>query len=106
MTRHETCSLPSPIGPCTRSHQGSGTEILSLERASDLPDAIVTVIDALLLHHKVLFFRSRHQLDDARHEQFAKRLGASVPDPTLAIVKGSASILELDSKKGGGSADR
>lgn len=71
-----------------------------------MPDELIAAISALLLRHKVLFFRSQSHLDDAKQERFARRLGTLAPHPTQAIVAGSASILELDSSRGGGRADQ
>ena len=54
-----------------------------------------------LLHHKVIFFRGQHHLDDAEHEAFAELLGTPVAHPTLASAKGTSYILELDAAHGG-----
>ncbi|TIT79430.1 MAG: TauD/TfdA family dioxygenase, partial [Mesorhizobium sp.] len=45
-------------------------------------------------------------LDDSEHELFARRLGDLVPHPTQGPVAGTASILNLDSSRGGGRADQ
>ncbi|MGA0616176.1 TauD/TfdA dioxygenase family protein [Paracoccus sp. KR1-242] len=106
MTRHETFA---PAIPATDVHPVTpriGAEIANLRLGGDLPDQTVAEIEALLLRHKVLFFRGQHHLDDAGQEAFALRLGELVPHPTQAVVKGSAAILELDSSRGGGRADR
>ena len=49
---------------------------------------------------------TRDHLDDAEQERFALRLGKLVPHPTVGATKGTASILELDSGRGGGRADQ
>jgi alpha-ketoglutarate-dependent taurine dioxygenase len=60
----------------------------------------------VLLEHKVIFFRDQGHLDDAEQERFAVRLGKLVPHPTVGATKGTSSILELDSGRGGGRADQ
>lgn len=105
MTRHEPfATIPDtsvfPITPRI------GAEIRDIRLSADLPEPTLAVLNDLLLRHKVLFFRGQTHLDDAGQEAFALRLGDLAPHPTQAVVKGSASILELDSSKGGGRADR
>ncbi|MBC7047276.1 TauD/TfdA family dioxygenase, partial [Salmonella enterica subsp. enterica serovar Heidelberg] len=82
-----------------------GAEIRNVRLSGDLPDALVKEINDLLLQHRVIFFRGQDHLDDAEQERFAKRLGDLVPHPTVGAIKGTASILELDSGRGGGRAD-
>ncbi len=105
MTRHEPfATIPDtsvfPITPRI------GAEIRNIRLSADLPEPTLAVLNDLLLRHKVLFFRGQTHLDDAAQEAFALRLGDLAPHPTQAVVQGSASILELDSSKGGGRADR
>ena len=105
MTRHETfAAIPAadvlPVTPRI------GAEIRNIALSADLSDATLAAIEVLLLRHKVLFFRGQHHLDDAGQEAFARRLGDLAPHPTQAVVPGTASILELDSSRGGGRADR
>lgn len=83
-----------------------GAEIRGLRLAGDLPDATVSAINDALLRHKVVFFRGQSHLDDAAQEQFARRLGDLVPHPTQGAFGSSASLLNLDSSKGGGRADQ
>ncbi|MGY4412108.1 alpha-ketoglutarate-dependent taurine dioxygenase [Bradyrhizobium sp. LB7.1] len=59
----------------------------------------------MLLEHKVIFFRDQGHLDDAEQERFAACLGRLVPHPTLGKINGTASIIELDSARGGSRAD-
>ncbi|WP_374300189.1 TauD/TfdA dioxygenase family protein [Paracoccus sp. (in: a-proteobacteria)] len=106
MTRHETFPAAIPAADVVPVTPRIGAEIRNLPLSADLPDAILSDIEALLLRHKVLFFRSQHHLDDAAQEAFARRLGDLAPHPTQAVVQGTASILELDSSRGGGRADR
>lgn len=105
MTRHEAFATiaDSAVLPVTPR---IGAEIRSLALGGDLPDAVLAALNGLLLHHKVLFFRGQDHLDDAGQEAFARRLGDLAPHPTQAVAAGSASILELDSSRGGGRADR
>lgn len=106
MTRHESFDIVIPAHDVHPVTPRIGAEIRNVTLSGDLPDATIDAIEALLLRHKVLFFRGQDQLDDAAQEAFALRLGALAPHPTQAVVKGSASILELDSSRGGGRADR
>ncbi|AMA59864.1 TauD/TfdA dioxygenase family protein [Bradyrhizobium sp. CCGE-LA001] len=82
-----------------------GAEIRNITLSGDLPDHVIAEINRLLLEHKVIFFRDQVHLDDAEQERFAARLGELVPHPTLATTRGTTSILELDSSRGGGRAD-
>jgi taurine dioxygenase len=83
-----------------------GAEIRGIRLGGDLSDATVAAINQLLLKHKVIFFRDQEHLDDAQQESFARRLGDLVPHPTQGPVTGTASILNLDSSRGGGRADQ
>ncbi|MBR1217750.1 TauD/TfdA family dioxygenase [Bradyrhizobium sp. U87765 SZCCT0131] len=83
-----------------------GAEIRNVRLAGDLPDPVIRAINHSLLKHKVVFFRGQDHLDDAEQERFAQRLGALVPHPTVGAIKGTSSILELDSSRGGGRADQ
>ncbi|MER8867301.1 TauD/TfdA family dioxygenase [Mesorhizobium sp. M0751] len=83
-----------------------GAEISNVRLSGDLPHAVVAAINQLLLRHKVVFFRDQGHLDDAEQERFAQRLGDLVAHPTQGAIVGTASILELDSSRGGGRADQ
>ncbi len=83
-----------------------GAEIRNIRLGGDLSDATVASINRLLLKHKVIFFRGQQHLDDSEQELFARRLGDLVPHPTQGPVAGTASILNLDSSRGGGRADQ
>lgn len=83
-----------------------GAEIRNVRLGGDLPDATVEAINRALLKHKVVFFRDQNHLDDAGQEEFARRLGNLVPHPTQGAIKGTDSILNLDSSRGGGRADQ
>lgn len=82
-----------------------GAEIRNVRLSGDLSNQAIAAINRLLLEHKVLFFCNQSYLDDAEQERFAARLGQLVPHPTLAKTKGTTSILELDSSRGGGRPD-
>lgn len=82
-----------------------GVEIGNIKLSGDLPRQTVAEITSLLLEHKVIFFRDQGHLDDAEQERFAACLGRLVPHPTLGTVNGTASIIELDSARGGSRAD-
>jgi alpha-ketoglutarate-dependent taurine dioxygenase len=77
-----------------------GAEIRGIDLAADLDDATIAAIRAALVRHKVIFFREQAELDDARHEAFAARLGRPVAHPTVPVVKGSKYVLDLDSRDG------
>lgn len=78
-----------------------GAEIRNMKLSGDLPDQTIAAINCLLLEHKVLFFRDQDHLDDFEQERFALRFGKLVPLPTLGAMKGTMSILEIDSVRGG-----
>ncbi|MGE0280686.1 MAG: TauD/TfdA dioxygenase family protein [Rhizobiaceae bacterium] len=83
-----------------------GAEIRNIKLGGDLPDATIDAINQALLKHKVVFFRDQNHLDDSEQELFARRLGDLVPHPTQGAIGGTASILNLDSSRGGGRADQ
>jgi alpha-ketoglutarate-dependent taurine dioxygenase len=83
-----------------------GAEIRNIKLSGDLSDETIGAINKVLLEHKVIFFRDQNHLDDSEQERFAIRLGKLVPHPTVGAIKGTSSILELDSGRGGGRADQ
>ena len=83
-----------------------GAEIRGIRLGANLSDVTIASINQLLLKHKVVFFRAQEHLNDSEHELFARRLGNLVPHPTQGPVAGTASILNLDSSRGGGRADQ
>jgi len=83
-----------------------GAEIKNIKLSGTLPEQTIAAINKVLLEHKVIFFRDQQHLDDAEQERFAERLGKLVPHPTIGATRGTASILELDSARGGGRADQ
>jgi alpha-ketoglutarate-dependent taurine dioxygenase len=82
-----------------------GAEVKNIELSGDLPDRTIAAINSLLLEHKVIFFRNQRHLNDVEQERFAARLGKLTPHPMLGAARGTASLLELDSTRGGGRAD-
>ncbi|MGY3078002.1 alpha-ketoglutarate-dependent taurine dioxygenase [Bradyrhizobium sp. LM6.10] len=83
-----------------------GAEIRNIKLSGDLSRDAIRAINQVLLEHKVIFFRNQGHLDDAEQERFAIKLGRLVPHPTVGATKGTSSILELDSGRGGGRADQ
>ncbi|MBA4778971.1 MAG: taurine dioxygenase [Sphingomonadales bacterium RIFCSPHIGHO2_01_FULL_65_20] len=77
-----------------------GAEVRGLALSGDLDDASIEAIKTALVRHKVLFFRDQAELDDARHEAFAARLGEPIAHPTVPVAEGSHYLLELDTKEG------
>lgn len=77
-----------------------GAEIRGIALSGELDDATVAAIRAALVRHKVIFFRDQFELDDARQEAFAERLGKPVAHPTVPVADGSRFLLELDSREG------
>ncbi|KRQ94513.1 taurine catabolism dioxygenase [Bradyrhizobium jicamae] len=82
-----------------------GAEIRNIKLLGDLPDQTIAAINRLLLKHKVIFFRDQGHLDDAEQERFALRFGKLVPHPTLGAIKGTASVIELNSARAASRAD-
>lgn len=78
-----------------------GAEIMNIKLSGDLSDQAIAAINGLLLEHKVIFFRDQMHLDDAEQERFALHLGKLVPPPTFGAKKGTQSIFEIDSARGG-----
>jgi alpha-ketoglutarate-dependent taurine dioxygenase len=77
-----------------------GAEIRGIALSGDLDDITIAAIRAALVRHKVIFFRDQFDLDDAKQEGFAARLGKPVAHPTVPVAEGSRFLLELDSKEG------
>ncbi|MGY4230652.1 alpha-ketoglutarate-dependent taurine dioxygenase [Bradyrhizobium sp. USDA 4503] len=82
-----------------------GAEVKNIELSGDLPDRTIAAINSLLLEHKVIFFRNQRHLNDVEQERFAARFGKLTPHPMLGAARGTASLLELDSTRGGSRAD-
>ncbi|HEV2678596.1 MAG TPA: TauD/TfdA family dioxygenase, partial [Aliidongia sp.] len=82
-----------------------GAEIRGVALSGDLPVDTQEAIRQALLRYKVLAFRGQHQLDDQGQQDFARGFGALVEHPTQPSRPETA-ILELNSTRGGGRADR
>lgn len=78
-----------------------GAEISGVKLSADLDRGTLDDIKALLLRHKVIFFRDQGHLDDEAQEAFATRLGAPVAHPTVPPLRGTNYVLELNSERGG-----
>ena len=78
-----------------------GADIRGVRLSSDLPQAVITAIQAAVHQYKVVFFRDQQHLDDAAQEAFATRFGAPVAHPTVPVAEGSSYLLELNSERGG-----
>ncbi|MGY4408162.1 TauD/TfdA dioxygenase family protein [Bradyrhizobium sp. USDA 3315] len=74
-----------------------GAEIRSIKLSGDLPDQTIAAINALLLEHKVIFFRDQGHLNDAEQERVARRFGK--PAPELGPSEGTNSIFDIDSAR-------
>jgi len=82
-----------------------GAEIRGVKLRGDLPAETRDAIRQALLRHKVLAFRGQHHLDDQGQQDFARGFGELVEHPTQPSRPETA-ILELNSTRGGGRADR
>ena len=82
-----------------------GAEIRGVDLSGDFSASTQATIRAALLRYKVLAFRGQHRLDDRGHQAFARRFGSLVEHPTQPSRPDTA-ILELDTTRGGGRADR
>jgi taurine dioxygenase len=82
-----------------------GAEIRDVKLSGDLSASTQDAIRKALLRYKVLAFRGQHHLDDQGQQDFARRFGALVEHPTQPSRPDTA-ILELNTTRGGGRADR
>src|SRR5207302_10233713 len=106
MTQATTVDNAIPRADTVQQAARLGAEIKNIKLSRVLSDDTISAINKLLLEHKVIFFRNQNHLDDSEQERFAIRLGKLVPHPTVGAIKGTSSILELDSGRGGGRADQ
>lgn len=77
-----------------------GAEIRGVTLSGALDAATVAAIQAVLVEHKVIFFRGQTHLDDQGQEAFAKLLGEPVAHPTVPVRDGTEYLLELDGAQG------
>lgn len=82
-----------------------GAEASGVSLAAGLSAPDFAALEAALLRHKVVFFRGQHDLDDDAQQRLGRRFGELVEHPTQPSRDGTA-ILELDTARGGGRADR
>ena len=106
MTKPVLVNDPIPDSDVVRLTARIGAEIRNVRLSGELPQSTIAAINALLLRHKVIFFRGQSHLDDSEQERFARHFGDLVAHPTVGAVQGTASVLELDSGRGGGRADQ
>ncbi|WP_342463203.1 TauD/TfdA family dioxygenase [Ureibacillus sp. FSL K6-8385] len=77
-----------------------GAEVRGVKLTPDIDNETLSQIKEALSEHLVLFFRNQHHLDDATHEEFAKRFGELYVHPTVPAKEKTAAIFELDSQEG------
>lgn len=77
-----------------------GAEIKGVKLTAEIDDATFSEIQEALKENLVLFFRGQDHLDDASHEQFAKRFGELFKHPTVPAKENTDAIFELDSAHG------
>ncbi|WP_183919944.1 TauD/TfdA dioxygenase family protein [Rhizobium lentis] len=80
---------PTDVVKCTAR---IGAEITNIKLSADLPDETIAAINALVLEHKVIFFRDQGHLADDEQQRFAHRFGKPSPYP-----EGTTPIFEIDS---------
>ncbi|SEQ66024.1 TauD/TfdA dioxygenase family protein [Pseudomonas soli] len=77
-----------------------GAEIRGIKLSADLDPATIDAIQAALVQHKVIFFRSQDHLDDIGQEAFAQLLGEPIAHPTVPVVDGTSYLLQFDGAEG------
>lgn len=78
-----------------------GAEIRGLHLSGALAPGVFAQVRQALFKHRVLFFRGQQHLDDAGHEAFARLFGPLLAHPTVPVVQGHASLMDIDSQHGG-----
>src|SRR5690349_4414405 len=78
-----------------------GATVENVHLSGDLPEEAISEIEHLLQRHKVLFFPGQTHLDDAGQEAFGARFGAPFAHPTQGALKGTSSVLDLDTRRSG-----
>uniref|UniRef100_A4WQJ4 Taurine dioxygenase n=1 Tax=Cereibacter sphaeroides (strain ATCC 17025 / ATH 2.4.3) TaxID=349102 RepID=A4WQJ4_CERS5 len=76
-----------------------GAIVSNIRLSGDLPDSTIARLEQLLRLHKVLFFRDQSHLDDAEQERFGARFGEPFAHPTQGALSGTASVLDLDTRR-------
>lgn len=72
-----------------------GAEIRGVAISGDMDAKTAAQIRAVLLEHKVVFFRDQHHLDDAGQERFAAQFGELQKHPMVTAAGSSAALMEL-----------
>ena len=78
-----------------------GAEIRGVRLSGSLQAETFAQIHQALLKHKVIFFRSQQHLDNTEHEAFGRLFGPLIAHPTVPVVDGAASLMDIDSQHGG-----
>jgi alpha-ketoglutarate-dependent taurine dioxygenase len=77
-----------------------GAEVGGVRLSGKLESATIKAIRQALLQYKVLFFRGQDHLDEAAQEAFGRLLGDLAPHPTVPVVSGTESVLDINSERG------
>lgn len=77
-----------------------GAEVTGVRLSGDLAPATSSAIKQALLKYKVLFFRGQDHLDEETQEAFGRLFGELAPHPTVPVVKGTESVLDINSERG------
>lgn len=77
-----------------------GAEVAGIHLSGNLEPATVAAIRQALLQYKVLFFHDQHHLDEEAQEAFGRLLGKLAPHPTVPVVDGTESVLDINSERG------
>lgn len=77
-----------------------GAEVTGVRLSGKLDPVIIDTIRQALLQHKVLFFRGQHHLDETSQEAFGRLFGELAPHPTVPVVEGTTSVLDINSERG------
>ncbi len=86
---------PDPALEVVKVAGSIGAEIRGVSLSGHLSEATVARIRAVLLEHKVVFFRDQNDLDDAAQEAFAARFGELQKHPMAKAAGDSDALLEL-----------
>lgn len=78
-----------------------GAVIENIRLSGDLSPATVARLEELLAKYKVLFFRGQDHLDNEGQERFGRLFGEPFAHPTQGSLQGTASVLDLDTRRSG-----
>jgi alpha-ketoglutarate-dependent taurine dioxygenase len=79
-----------------------GAEVSGIRLSGRLESATLRALRQALLQYRVLFLRGQDHLDEAAHEEFGRLFGDLAPHPTVPVVPGTESVLEINSERGAG----